>query len=288
MEKTLLRMDEDMQLAGLSESTRKSYLAAARQLQNYFERPAGDLSEADLKKFLLHLKNDKKYAYNTLNLRYNSIRFLFNRSLNRDFKFFGFLKIPKIVALPVILSEEEIWLSIGAVHKPIYKMMLKVIYVCGLRRKEVINLRAENIDRSRMILEIRQSKGNKDRYLPLSNALLKDLEYYWKHDRPKVCGTYFFPREHYWKEFKGEPISGESLLRAYKIVVAECGISKQVTLHSLRHSFATHLLEHGCSLKSIKELLGHTDIKTTTLYTHLTERSEDHVRKTMELLMSGF
>ena len=288
MEKTLRKMDEDMQLAGLSESTRNAYLTGASQLQKFYGRAAGDLSEKEVKNFLLHLKNDKKHAYNTLNQRYNAIRFLYNRSLNREFKLFDYLKIPKNVKLPVILSEEEIWLSIGAVRKPLYKMMLKVIYVCGLRRNEAVNLRAEHIDRSRMILEIRNGKGNKDRYLPLSNALLKDLEYYWKHDRPKICGTYFFPRIRFWKEFKGEPISGESLLTAYKKVAAECGITKQVNLHCLRHSFATHLLEHGCALKAIQELLGHSNINTTAVYTHLTEQREEHVRKAMDQLMSGF
>ena len=237
MKKLLEEMNHNMLLADFSLSTRKSYSMSVIHLQDYYNRPADQLSEDQIKSYLLYLKEDKKLAPNTLKLRYQGIQFLFTNVLARELDFFKFLKVKQSRKLPVVLSEEEVKSIINALNHPAYKMIAKVTYLCGLRINEALNLHASNINRERMTIEVRNAKGAKDRYLPMSEKLLQDLEYYWVHDRRKAPGLYLFPKAiAQYDEEPGCPMKPSSVRRALKKACKELNIIKNVTQKSVHRS----------------------------------------------------
>lgn len=279
------RMVIDMTIANLSEGTQKKYLDASSELcRHYDNRPPGQLSEDELKNYFLHLKNDKGLAKSTLNQKYCGIRFLFRNTLNKDFPVFSFIKAGRERRLPVVLSLNEVCCGIAGVVNPVYRMVLKVLYCDGLRISEGLNLRVGDVDRDRMLLMVRLGKGRKDRYVALSPSLLKELERYWRNGRPKVANDLFFPSRY---NSGSKPVHAASVRKAFQKSLKAAGVAKVANLHTLRHSFATHLLESGVHLKTIQHLLGHRDMSSTMIYLHLTNQAFDDARRIMDEMASA-
>ena len=255
------KMAEDMKLSGLSRRTRASYLCAMRSLVDFHGGiPPGRLTQDQLRAFFLHMIEEKA-APSTLRVYLNGIRFFYERTLNRQWDVLDFVKPASRHTLPTVLSRDEVRQVLGTIQNEPAKTALTLIYACGLRVLETTRLRVTDIDSSRMVLHVRGGKGNKDRLVPLPARMLALLRAWWLVDRP---GEWLFPG------YRGRPIDASLLQKTMRAAVAECGLTKNATVHTLRHSYATHLLEDGVSLRTIQMILGHTSPITTAVYTHMT------------------
>jgi len=261
---TLTRMKADIQLRGLSGNTHDAYLRYAEKFLKYCDRPVETLNEMDVRKFLGHLAVEKKLTPGTVNLYSAAIRFLFAVTLNRTMNYLQIprLKVPK--KLPEILSREEVTVLVAHSANLKHRALLLTAYGSGLRVSELISLKTADVDSISMRLFIRGGKGKKDRYTILSENSLHALRDYWLQYRPKSPQGYLFPG------IKNVGHLTEAAIRsAIDAALAKTNITKNVSPHTLRHCFATHLLEDGYSLLQIKEMLGHYSIQSTTVYLHL-------------------
>lgn len=272
------RMTEDLQLAGYSPKTQKGYLDAVRNLAKYYMRSPDLLSEEDIRRFFLHLINVRQAARSTVTIHLAGIKFFYVKTLGRAWPVFDIVRPQPTKKLPAVLSREEVRVLLKRIRKPMVKMALTVIYACGLRNAEGVKLRISDIDTSRKLLWVRRGKGWKDRAVPLANHVAKLLlEHYKKHDNR---GGWLFP-------FKDGHITTDLVQRVFKQALHEAGIKKDATPHTLRHSFATHLLENGEDVTVLQKILGHADISTTKIYLHLTQRITERLDKSLNELMAG-
>jgi len=268
------RMIEDMQLHGFSVGTQQVYVRAVRQLADYYHRSPDQISEEELRAYFLYLKNEKRLARSSCTVAVCAIKFLYDYTLKRDWPVLGLIRPEKEKKIPVVLSTEEVRRIISCVRKPYYRVCLSTIYACGLRISEGAALQVREIDSARMQLHIRSGKGNKDRCVPLPVQTLAQLRQFWHSHRHPI---YLFPAR-----TRGEgrcseataAVSISSVGCAFRAALAESGVKKAATVHTLRHSWATHLLEAGVHLRLIQSWLGHSSPKTTALYTHLTQKAE--------------
>lgn len=272
------RMLEDMQLHGYAERTRESYASAVSVLARHYRRPPDQLTEDDIRKFFLHLINERKSARNTLKIYLCGIKFFYEKTLGREWKLFGLLLPGKSKKLPAILSRREVETILGKVRSAALKMVLTLIYVCGLRLHEAVSLTVNDIDGKRMQIRVR-GKGNKERDVPLPARTLELLRDYWLVRRPP---HWLFPSG----QRRNTAISHSTVQKAFKGALKESDVRKNATVHTLRHSYATHLLEDGVDLRFIQMLLGHQSPATTAIYTHLTKRSERTVQNAINRLMT--
>ncbi len=258
-------MEQQLKLKAYSPSTIKTYLGEMTQLLMLLNNiPADELTPAHLKKYLVHCYEKLKLTENSLHSRINGMKFYYEQVLKRE-KFFWEIPRPKKAdQLPKVLGEKEIGRMFNAVANIKHKAILFTAYSAGLRVSEVVNLKLKDVDSSRMQLFIEKAKGKKDRYAGLSILLLDILRAYIKNSNPRP--------KHYVFENPlkpGEPYSVRSAQQIFKTAKDKAHISKDVGIHSLRHSFATHLLEKGIDIRYIKDLLGHMNIKTTEKYLHV-------------------
>jgi len=274
---------EDMQLAGYSARTQEAYVAAVRQLFEHLQCTPAQLTEEQLRQYFLYLSNDRKVSRPTATIALCGIKFFFERTLKRDWTAFELIRPRREKKLPVVLSREEVHRILNEVHTPVYRTCLKTIYSCGLRLLEGARLQVPDIDSGRMLLHI-HGKGGKDRYVPLPDRTLELLRDFWKTHRSK---PWVFPAT-----IRGvkpgadiHPLTDSSLQKAFKRALERTGISKPAHIHSLRHSYATHLLEMGVNLRVIQENLGHGSARTTQIYTHLTKEARDAVIHPLNELM---
>jgi integrase/recombinase XerD len=275
------KMVEDMQLHGFAVRTQEAYLLAVRQLAKHYHEPPDEISEEELRQYFLFLKNEKHASRATCTIALCGIKFFFERTLGREWKTFEFLRPQKENKLPEVLSVGEVGRVLGCVHRQRYRVCLTVIYACGLRLLEGVRLQVKQIDGDRQLLHIEQGKGNKDRYVPLPSACLKMLRGHWlTHHNP----VWLFPSP---LEESHQPMSEAGLQRAFRAAVQEAGIPKKATVHTLRHSYATHLLEAGVNLRIIQSYLGHASPKTTSIYTHLTSITEAQTRHTINEIVTS-
>jgi integrase/recombinase XerD len=272
-------MIEDMQLRGFAERTQEAYLSAVRQLAKHYRKPPDQIDEEELRQYFLFLKNEKHAARNTCTIALCGIKFFFERTLGREWKTFDFLRPQKEKKLPVVLSVEEVSRILKCVRLYHYRVCLTTIYACGLRLLEGTRLQVSDIDGQRKMLHIRQAKGNKDRYVPLPQACLNMLRHYWRFHRNPL---WLFPSPH----DHMKPIQESSLQKAFRAAVRESGVHKKATIHTLRHSYATHLLEAGLNLRIIQAYLGHASPATTAIYTHLTQTSDDRTVQTINQVLT--
>jgi site-specific recombinase XerD len=279
-------MIECLQLRGLSERTQKSYVRAVRQLAKHYHKSPDLITEAELRQYFLFIKNVKHYSRPTMTIAICGLRFLYQDTLNRKWTIFGIVRPAPEKKLPVILSREEVRQILGLVRLPRYKVCLSLIYSCGLRLQEGINLRIADIDSARQMIHVRHGKGAKDRYVPLPQRTLELLRQYWKtHRHPALL----FPaegRNHSELSQATEPMSKSSLQQAFRAALKASGNNKRASVHTLRHSWATHLLEAGVNLRLIQEWLGHSSPATTSVYTHLTVKAEQLGAAAINQLMS--
>lgn len=269
-------MEQKLHLMGYSKPTCKTYLQQFKMfLRFYHPAPLHTLSEPEIRNYLLYLVEKRKMSKSTQNQAINAIKFLYEKVLGEERKVYHLERPFREHRLPVILNQEEVAAIFEAVTNLKHRTMLMVIYSAGLRRSELLNLRKGDIDHVRGVVFVRGGKGKKDRQTLLAKSLKPILERYVEEYKPG-----------YWLFEGGDRgrYSESSLQKVLKQAVARTAITKEVTLHTLRHSFATHLLEAGASTRFIQELLGHESPKTTELYTQVTSFSLSKIQSPLDRL----
>ncbi|CAN5905587.1 tyrosine-type recombinase/integrase [soil metagenome] len=258
------QMQNDMILHGLAERTQDAYLSAVIAIAKHFHRSPDQLSSDDIKAYLLHLINERHLSGSTTNQAGCALRFLFRVTLKQgDVNIeIPLRKIPS--KLPQLLSREEVQDILRACTNLRHRTLLTTAYATGLRISELCQLKVNDIDSKRMMLRVVNGKGGKDRYTLLSPALLANLRLYWQAYQPK---DWLFPNGD-----GAKPISQSQILRFFYAAKRRANIHKQGGVHSLRHAFATHLLESGVDLHSISRLMGHDHISTTARYLHMQDK----------------
>lgn len=283
------RMIEDMRLRGLSASTQRAYVLAVRQLAAYHRKAPDRLGEEELRSYFLHLINVKKAARSTVTIAVCAMRFLYERTLGREWTVLDLLRPAREKKLPVILSPEEVRRILRHVRLPVYRVCLTTLYSCGLRATEAAQLQVADVDTARMVLLV-HGKGSKDRHVPMPIKTLHILREHWKSHRsprwlfpaPLRSGPRPTPAG------DARPVNRDTLWAAFRRALVPSGIHKRANLHSLRHSYATHLLERGVNLRLIQAFLGHGSARTTQLYTHLTREITEAARDPINRLMDDF
>ena len=274
------RMLEELQRRNYSPSTVQAYLYAVEEFARYFGKSPDKLNQEQLRQYQLHLLHDRKLTIGTIVGRIAALRFFFVRVLRRPYRQIDLIYPKRPERLPTVLSQEEVAQLLDSANNLLDYAMLMTLYATGMRRAELIRLKIEDIDSQRMIIHIRQGKGNRDRDVPLTPKLLKTLREYWRWMKPK---TYLFPgMVHNWRADK--PITPKCVWLAVQDAAKRAGIKKRLSPHTLRHSWATHLLENGADLRAIQMLLGHVDLETTAVYLHLSRRHLQAVVNPLETM----
>jgi site-specific recombinase XerD len=279
-------MHQDLQLAGLAEGTQQAYLRVVKQLAAHFHKPPDLITEQEFRDYLLFLKNERHLSPSSLKVAASGILFFFTHTAPRDWPTFKTLSIPRPKSLPDVLSVDEVRRLIDAVHTPHNKAFFWTVYSLGLRLQEALNLQVGDIDSARMVVHVHRGKGAKDRYVPLPPRTLTVLRQYWATHRNPV---WLFPatgRDHAHARSATEPMACSSVHGVMIRLVRELGIKKRVTTHTLRHSYATHLLEAGVNLRLIQQYLGHSSLQATMIYLHLTSLGQEQARATIDRLMA--
>jgi integrase/recombinase XerD len=261
-------MLEELQRRNYSSITTRNYLRVVTEFAKYFGKPPDRLGLNELRTYQAYLLRERKLTPGTVVNQVAALRFFFVKTLKR-YQFRDFLPYPQDRRrLPTVLSREEVSHLINAAGNLFRRTLLMTLYGTGMRRAELAHLKVSDIDSQRMIIRVVAGKGGKDRDLPLSPALLETLREYWRWRKPKL---YLFPTRTLGRRLD-QPISDKTVWIACSEAARRAGISKRVTPHTLRHSWATHLLEAGTDLRTIQVLLGHGDLETTAQYLHLSQR----------------
>jgi site-specific recombinase XerD len=279
------KMIQDLQLAGLSEGTQERYVRLVRQLADHYHTPPDQLTEKQLREYFLYLKNEKRYAAGTLRGVYAALKFFYTKTAPRAWSTLTNLKVPRQKSLPDVLSVEEVRRLIGSIRKNYLRVYLWTVYSCGLRLSEGLHLQVRDIDKDRMLIHVHRGKGAKDRYVPLPGPTLEMLRKHWATHRNPV---WLFPsktRKVESARAATQPLDKGVVQSALRRAVAQLGIQKRVSMHTLRHSYATHLLEAGVNLRLIQKYLGHSHLQTTMVYLHLTNVGEEQALATINKLM---
>lgn len=256
------RMDGDLRLRGLSEVTRAEYLRCAKQFVAYFRLSPELLGAEDVRRYLLHLVEERHFSPANMKIHIAAIKFLYAVTLNRP-DVVDKVRFPKVpLKLLDIPSPSEVAAVLSELKSPMYRTLLFCAYGAGLRVSEACKLCVGDIDSKRMVIIVRDGKGGRDRYAMLSPVLLEALRSYYKQARPPQ--PYLFQGR-----IPGKPAPAEGVQTALRMALHRSGVSKRITPHSLRHAFATHSLESGTDLRVIQVLLGHANIRTTVRYVHV-------------------
>jgi site-specific recombinase XerD len=266
------RFIDDLRLRNYAPRTIETYVGRIVAFAKHFGRSPEELGPEDVRAFQLQLLQ-RKASWSSFNQAVCALRFLYGTTLGRpeQLPLIPYGKRPK--ALRSVLAPREVQRLIDAAHTPRDRAFLQVAYGCGLRLSELAHLQVRDIDSARMVLHVRHGKGGKDRLVPLSPRLLGLLRAYWRQYRP---GTWLFPGDK-----PGQPIAAANMQRRLRQLVKEVGLTKPCSMHTLRHSYATHLLEAGVDLLTLKMLLGHRALETTARYLHV---STDRLQQTPSLL----
>ncbi|NCC36039.1 MAG: integrase [Chloroflexia bacterium] len=281
------RMIEDMQLRGLSERTQETSTRAVRQLAEHDGVSPDQLTEEEVRQSFIFLHPEKRLSRASCTIALCAITFFYERTLQRQWAMLDVVRPAKGQKLPVVLSPEEVWKIIELIRLPPYRVCLSLIASCGLRLREGVRLQVPQLDRGRMPLHIQAGKGKKDRSVPLPPRLLPLLRRHWCTHRNPV---WLFPSPGRRGEERATatgPMEERSLQKAFRLAVAEAGIHTPASVHTLRHSWATHLLENGVNLHLIQVWLGHSSPTTTTISTHLTRKAEQQADAALEAFTAG-
>jgi site-specific recombinase XerD len=274
-------MLEELQRRNLSQLTAECYLRAVEEFAHYFHRRPDQLGPEQIRQYQAHLLAERKLDATTVCQHLSALRFFFIKTLKRSWTVEQTPYPKRPIRLPDVLSREEVERLINSADSPMHRVWLLTLYATGLRREELVQLKVSDIDSARMLIHIHQSKGQQDRNVMLSPKLLEELRQYWRWMNPKPR-TYLFPgggRAHN----QDIAMNAKSVWHAVKHAAQRAGLQKRLHPHTLRHCFATHLLEAGADLRTIQLLLGHADLKTTSRYLHLSER---HLKATASPLDS--
>ena len=263
------RVLDELQRRNYSPATTRGYILAIKQFADYYHRSPEQLGGTEIRRFQLHLLREKKLAPGTVEGRMSALRFLYKKTLKRRDIAYDDLIFPKTPQkLPVVLSPEEVTRLIEAAPNLLHRTILMVLYGTGIRRTEASLLKVSDINSERMVIHVQQGKGSRDRDVPMTPKLLDILREYWRWKRPKV---YLFPSTSGHRGVE-HPISDKTVWYAVKEAGKRAGIQKRIGPHTLRHSFATNLMEAGTDLRTIQLLMGHAHLEDTTVYLHLSQR----------------
>lgn len=278
------RMIEDMKLFGYSQRTQDTYLYAVRKLTNHFQKTPDQITNQELRDYLLWHKD--KYAPNTTTIALCGVKFCFEKILKKPMPVFDLARQPRGMKLPVVLTRQEVYAVLNNIRVLRHRACLSLIYSCGLRISEAVSMKTSQIDSKRMVVHVQAGKGSRDRYVPLPQSTLHLLRRHWKtHRHPK----WLFPapgRSGTHETQATRPLPLSSVQTVFKKSLKEVGIQKDAHVHTLRHSYATHLLEEGVDIRIISEYLGHRSLDSTLIYTHLTPLLRHGVADTINSLMA--
>jgi len=272
------RMLEDLRIRNYAPSTVECYTRSVAEFARHFDKPPDKLGPKEIRKWQLYLLNEKQVKLSTYIQAICGLRFFYRNSLHRKFDI-DRIPLPRYeTRLPVILSKEEVKALLEAPKSLGERAILATLYGAGLRVSEVVNLKVSDLDRERKVIHVRGGKGHKDRQVMFPDSLREVLAAWWKWRQPK---DWLFPGEK-----PGKPFSRETVHRMCKTAARLAGIKKNVHPHSLRHAFATHLLDDGASLPVIQALLGHLNLKTTARYLHVSDAAVRSAKSPLEMLGS--
>ena len=260
---------EEIARRNYTEGTTRAYLRALDDLAGYFQCPPERLTAEQIREYTAHLFRDRKLSDNSVNQIVGALRFFYLTVLNKHWRGHELPYPKKRIHLPVIWSPDEVTRLIDAAPIPFYRTILMTLYATGVRRAEAAALKLTDIDSARMVLHIQEGKGRKDRDIPLSPVLLQELRQHYRRLRRKP-EVWLFPGGTY--HTADTPISSKVVWHACREAAKRAGVNKPLHPHTLRHCFATHLLENGADLRTIQLLLGHSDLRETMIYIHLSKR----------------
>jgi site-specific recombinase XerD len=267
-----------MELKNLSKNTQRVYLAAITGLAKHYQQSPAKITDKMIEDYLLYLKNDKGNAPNSCGSVLTGLRFFYKNVAQKTVTVdYSLRKKPR--KLPTVLTMEQVWKLICTPKNLKHRLVLMTTYSAGLRASEVISLKPEHIDSNRMLIKVEDGKGGKDRYTLLSFRLLAELRQYYRKYRPQV---YLFPSTY--KKRKNSPLAYESIRNVYEEARKKAGIKQGEGLHTLRHSFATHLLEAGYDIRKIQVLMGHTRLSTTIIYLHVSRETLSKIPSPLDLI----
>lgn len=269
---------------GLAPSTVAAYARAASQLQRYCRKPLENVTEEDVRGYFTHVRDCMGWQPSTLCIAYSGLRLFFRHVLGRDWELFREMRFPHRSRLPVVLDPGEVRQLLAHMPRPRYRSFFGLVYGCGLRKSEAIHLKVADIDGKRGGVHVRDAKGGKDRWVPLPPSVLEMLREHWKTHRNPV---WLFPAPGRAAGCAYRPISETAVQDAVRVAARRAGLRKRVTTHTLRHSYATHLIEAGVPICQVQEHLGHSSLKTTTVYLHVTTSGREETCVRLEQLMRG-
>jgi site-specific recombinase XerD len=272
------QMIRAMDLKNLSPHTQRAYLAAVTGLTRHYQKSPDQISAAMIEDYLLYLKNEKGIAPSSCCGALTGLRFFYSHILDKQISV-GFTLTKKPRKLPTVLSKEQVGKIITAPGNLKHRLILMTTYAAGLRVSEVIRLKPEHIDSQRMLIKVVDGKGRKDRYTMLSEKLLTELRRYYKACHPQ---NHLFPSSI--KRKKGQPLSYEAVRSIYEKARKKVGVKNGEGLHTLRHSFATHLLEAGYDIRKIQVLMGHSRLSTTMIYLHVSRETLSKIPSPLDLI----
>lgn len=277
-----------LSLNGKAERTQEAYTRALRMLCEFYGKPPEAITEPDLEAYFLRRKNEDRWSANTMRICYCGIRFYFVNVLQRNWQLFNILRAKSEARLPAVLSHDEVRALLACVHTTHNRAFLSTVYSCGLRLQEAQYLEVSDIDSQRMMVHVHRGKGAKDRFVPLPHSTLELLRAHWRsHRNPRLL----FPaygRDSRSAALSTTPMAKSSVQGAFRRAKRAAGIHKRaVSVHTLRHSYATHLLEAGVNLRVIQSHLGHSSLETTMVYLHLTRKGNEDAYALIDAVMGG-
>jgi site-specific recombinase XerD len=267
-------MIQAMELRQFSKHTQEAYIRSIKQLSIYYKRSPDNITEDEVQAYILYLAKERNLSWNTCNTTVSSVRFFNKAILKKQHDTFYLPFAKKQQCIPDIFTKEEIRLFFDTIKRPKYRALFMTIYSAGLRVSEAVNLTIHDIDSQGGVICVRQGKGKKDRYVPLPIRLLTTLREYWKISKAEHWLFSGFD--------KTKPYSVRGVQHAFNRIKEKAGITKKVTVHSLRHSFATHMLEAGTNIVSIKQILGYSSINSTLRYTRFSKEIVRHLPSPIE------
>jgi site-specific recombinase XerD len=273
------RMLEDMAIRNYAKRTQETYIYCIQKFAQYYKKSPELLGPDEIRRYQVHLTEGRKVAFRTLNCYVASLRFLYGVTLHKPWtvEMIPYAKTQR--TLPVVLSPEEITRFFQAIPNLKHRTILATSYGAGLRVSEAVSLHVTDIDSKRQQIRVQGGKGGKDRYVMLPDRLLELVRAYWKAARPK--GDLLFPGA-----VPGRPLEVSSIQRVCQQAAKRSGLKKRITPHTLRHCFATHLLESGTDLRTIQMLMGHRTLQTTTLYLHVSNKASGETKSPLDRLDS--
>jgi site-specific recombinase XerD len=272
-------MVEDMRLHDLRPRTVEGYALSVRLFLERTGKTPDDATEEDVRRYILHLRDERGQAPSSVNIAVCALRFFFVHTLGREYDVFDLMRVHKPRTLPGVLSRDEVRKVLSTVEHPVRRMALTTIYGLGLRLGEGLKLEVGHIESSRQLVMVRSGKGAKDRAVPLPAPLLERLRRYWKVDRPRSEQRLLFVSA------AGTAMHETTLQKTFSAACADAKLVRHATIHTLRHSYATHLVEAGISLRTVQDILGHSSLRTTEVYMHVTVPGRERVHEVVNQLM---